>query len=282
MRLDIDIAIKETYESGQTLSFISKIINNNLVYSEDKLLLYINAESIDNPVHSIYVKAYPKHDASYVKQLLRSKDNLNKIYESIDTDSIMHKAIMSYKGLRLTKSDPVITTIVFIISQFNNINRIRGIIDKLYSYGKVVKLNSKSYRLFPDLYTLEKISIERLREIGLGYRAPYLYNAVRYMLYNLDMYSLEHKSYEYIKDALMDIYGIGDKVSDCIALFGYGKTEAFPIDTWIKRAIERLYFNNERLKISKIKEFAYSRWGRYAGYAQQYLYHLSRMTKLSI
>jgi len=92
----------------------------------------------------------------------------------------------------------------------------------------------------------------------------------------MDLYRLRGKGYDSIKESLMEIDGVGDKVADCIALMGYGKLEAFPIDTWVKRMLESIYFGKERRSIAALHEFADERWGKLAGYAQQYLFHYSR------
>ncbi len=78
------------------------------------------------------------------------------------------------------------------------------------------------------------------------------------------------------KDSLMGLYGIGDKVADCILLFGYGKFEAFPIDVWIKRTMERIYFNGRKKSIKQIHSIATEMWGDYRGYAQQYIFEAAR------
>ena len=74
----------------------------------------------------------------------------------------------------------------------------------------------------------------------------------------------------------MSISGVGDKVADCIALMGYGKIEAFPIDVWVKRTLEGIYFDGKRKRIGELHSFAGKRWGSYCGYAQQYIFHSSR------
>jgi N-glycosylase/DNA lyase len=74
----------------------------------------------------------------------------------------------------------------------------------------------------------------------------------------------------------MKLPGIGEKVADCICLFSLGKTEAFPVDVWIERMMTKMYFNGKKTKTNEIMEFADKRWGKLAGYAQQFIYHWGR------
>jgi N-glycosylase/DNA lyase len=93
------------------------------------------------------------------------------------------------------------------------------------------------------------------------------------------MHGLE---YDELKKRLMGIGGVGDKVADCILLFGYGKHEAFPVDVWIKRVVEEVYFNGKGQKAASIHDFANERWGKHAGYAQQYIFEFGRRNKIGV
>jgi N-glycosylase/DNA lyase len=92
----------------------------------------------------------------------------------------------------------------------------------------------------------------------------------------IDLDAVGELNYEQAKKALICLRGVGDKVADCVLLFSFGKYEAFPVDVWIKRGIERLYFEGRDTSPKAVAEFARSRFGPYAGYAQEYLYHYLR------
>ena len=81
------------------------------------------------------------------------------------------------------------------------------------------------------------------------------------------------------KDDLMQLHGIGTKVADCICLFALNKGEAFPVDVWVQRVMQELYLNNKKTKLKEIQKFGQKKWGKFAGYAQQYLYHWRRLHK---
>ena len=88
--------------------------------------------------------------------------------------------------------------------------------------------------------------------------------------------SLKTKPYKIAKEELKKINGVGDKVADCVMLFSLGFNQALPVDTWIKKTIQLLYFDNTNISNDKIREFGLEYFGNYAGYAQQYLYMYSR------
>jgi N-glycosylase/DNA lyase len=118
-----------------------------------------------------------------------------------------------------------------------------------------------------------------LRELGLGFRAPYLRATARLIASGrLPLETLRRTDYRVAKSSLLHCEGVGDKVADCVALFGLEKYEAFPIDVWIERAM-RYYFRRERMTTARIHDFAWRHFGRYAGYAQQYLYHSVRTAR---
>ncbi len=208
-------------------------------------------------------------------------DDMGATYRKIGTDSFMKEAIKKYRGLRITRNGPWETTLCFVISQFNNVKRIRGIVKRLVAaYGEEQTQLYNGVRLrFSSFPTPEAIAGSSVRELmghGAGFRARYIRALAEQCSGSFDLAKLDGKSYENAKDKLMELDGIGDKVADCILLFGYGRQEAFPIDTWIKRIMERVYFRGAKQKTRSIHEFAEERWGAYAGYAQQYLYEFAR------
>ena len=214
-----------------------------------------------------------------VARRFRINEDMGKIYSGISTDGFMRDSIKEYTGMRLTHNLPWETTLVFILSQFNNVKRIRAITKRLMErYGDPV-FDSKGNRAgngVPGPEALSSAKVGDLMSCGTGFRAKYLISAAEYCSSSLDLDSLSGKDYPSIKNELMEIDGVGDKVADCIALMGYGKLEAFPIDTWIKRLVEAVYFRGRKRSPRQIHEFASERWGAYAGYAQQYIFWYGR------
>lgn len=196
------------------------------------------------------------------------------IISSIDVDMQVHHAIVRHRGLRVLRQDGWETLASFICASFNNIKRIEGMIERLcQTYGEPVALNGfRSFR-FPRPETIAQTSERRLRSLGLGYRAPYLKATARLVVDGkLPVDHLRRVDYGATKRALLACDGVGDKVADCVALFGFEKYEAFPIDIWMERAM-RYYFRHRKMTRARLHDYAQRHFGPYAGYAQQYLYH---------
>jgi len=111
-----------------------------------------------------------------------------------------------------------------------------------------------------------------------GFRAKYIKTA-NDLVSEAFLLSLKKLPYLEAKEALKDIPGIGDKIADCILLFSLGFTEAFPIDTWMKKILQKLYFKNQVASNQQLQDFGVKYFGRYAGYAQQFLYMLARESR---
>lgn len=213
----------------------------------------------------------------------RLEDDMRSIYAAIDTDVFMRRATRRYRGMHVTKNEPWETALCFVISQFNNVKRIRGIVKRLVAeYGEEHTFGSGgvrlSFRSFPRPEALAKASVRDLMAHGAGFRARYIKALAEECSGSADLGSLESRGYEGAKETLMELDGVGDKVADCILLFGYGMLNAFPIDTWVQRAMERTYFGGRRQGARRLHEFAAERWGAYAGYAQQYIFWAFRNT----
>ena len=191
-------------------------------------------------------------------------------------DQIMQEAIQFGNGIRILRQDPWEMLISFIISAANNIPRIMKTVENLSrAYGKKVFFMGKEYYLFPTPEELSKASIKELRMLNLGFRDKYVYGATQKVLngeINLD--KIKKMSYEDAKKELLKIEGVGEKVADCILLFSMEKREAFPIDTWIKKVMTSLYQTPSTK--NGIKKCAQTKFGAYAGIAQQYLFYYMR------
>jgi N-glycosylase/DNA lyase len=230
--------------------------------------------------------------------------DLADVLRQIDVDIQIHQAIVRHRGLRILRQDSWEVLGSFICASFNNIKRIEGMIGGLcQAYGRPVALTPPPFAAaeggsaqyagpvgpakgggvngfrdfsFPAAETIAGIPERRLRSLGLGYRAPYLKATARLVAEGvLAMEQLRRVDYEATKAALLHCEGVGDKVADCVALFGFEKYEAFPIDVWIERAM-RYYFRHRKATRGRIHAYARSHFGPYAGYAQQYLYHYVR------
>lgn len=193
-----------------------------------------------------------------------------KIIDDIKSDEILKKASDFGYGIRILNQEPFETLCSFIISQNNNIPRIKGIIDRLCKkYGK--KIDDDLYS-FPDAETLSKLTVDDLSDIRMGFRAKYIIDASQKVAsgeVNLsDLFSLDTDT---ARTELMKIKGVGPKVADCTLLFSLKHFDAFPKDVWIKRAVEVLFPQG-------LPECA----NGYKGIVQQYIFYYSRSGNLNI
>lgn len=203
--------------------------------------------------------------------------DLPAILRAIDVDPQIHEAIVRYRGLRILRQDGWETLASFICTSFNNIKRIEGMIEALcQTYGEPLALNGFRTFSFPRAEAIARTSERRLRSLGLGYRAPYLVATARRVVEGgLVLEHVKRVEYEAAKRALLGCEGVGDKVADCVALFGFEKYAAFPLDVWMQRAM-RYYFRHRTMTRGRTHAYAQRHFGPYAGYAQQYLYHYLR------
>ena len=228
-----------------------------------------------------------------IKSILNSKtnffrknDNMQEIIKSISKDETVKKSVKQYEGLRIFKQDPFQCMISFIISSNSNIQKIKNSLEKISKkFGKKVKIQNKEFFLFPKPEKLANASIEEIKKCGVGYRAPFIKQASKMIvLKKINFKYLEKCNYEEAKKNICVIPGIGNKVADCILLFSLNKLEAFPLDTWMIKILEKYYsnqFNIETKTITKkqyqiLHEKIVNYFGPYCGYAQQFLFKMER------
>ncbi len=279
-----DFSLKHTVESAQPLTFYAQYNepSNTLTYPTFTHIVNVAFRGSEKSGELTAISRVQNFNYEVARRF-RLGDNMKNIYKKIGTDAFIREAIKKYYGMRLTLNDPWETTLCFVLSQNNNVKRIRKImLNIIEKFGQPIKDDSDNIvaKSFPKSDVLYNASIEELKACGTGFRARYIKSAAEFFTNNSTSRELEGKSYPKLKEALMEINGIGDKVADCIALMGYGRLEAFPIDTWSKRVLEKAYFHGRPQKIAKLHEYAERKWGRYAGYAQQYLYWHGRQSKI--
>ncbi len=189
---------------------------------------------------------------------------------AFSTDSVLQEASAYANGIRLLRQDRWETLVSFIISQNNNIPRIKGIIKNLSAaFGNTIgnAVDGSPVYSFPTADALYAAGVDALYELKTGFRAKYIYDAARTVIENpgfLDeVASLPTKE---AAEMLKTIRGVGDKVAACVLLFGFHRLDAFPIDVWVKRILKTYYPDGLTPPLS----------GEYAGLAQQYLFYYER------
>lgn len=180
------------------------------------------------------------------------------------------------KGIRILNQEKEETLFSFIISQNNNIPRIKGILEKLCaSLGELKYFKDEPYYAFPTAYKMAESSLDFFYSIGLGYRAPYIKKLAEDLKKGLNLNNFNALTTPYLKKSLTTIYGVGPKVADCVAFFGYHRSDSFPVDTWIEK-VYRENFDGKLNGTEKISKWFVDDFKEYAGYIQQYLFHYKR------
>ncbi len=199
-------------------------------------------------------------------------------------DPVMEKAVEYGKGIRILNQELWETVISFIISASNNIPRIKKIIGLLCSnFGESHTYQGSVYYSFPSPERIAQLSLEELSVIRAGFRDKYILDCARKVVSGeTDLEAIKSMTTPEAKKALMNIWGIGNKVSDCILLFGLGRCDSFPVDVWIKRVMEYCYFDSVPQTIKTISEFAEDKFGELGGMAQQYLFFYARECRIGV
>ncbi len=202
------------------------------------------------------------------------EQNYRKIRQKEQGKNEFVDAAMDFgRGIRVLRQEPWETLLTFLISQRKNIPAISKAVEALSSgYGPVITTTYETLHAFPSPAALAGVTEENLRDCGLGYRAPYVLDAVRRVLSgDLDLKVLASLSDEELLAQLKSVRGVGKKVAGCVALFAYGRMDCVPVDVWISRAIE------EDCKGTS----PFSLYPGDAGIIQQYIFYYERSEKSS-
>ena len=260
-----------TLDCGQIFRF-SKYDNGFKVFSMDKCAII-----------------YLENGKTIIECNIEDKDyfynffDLARDYKSIcdsakkENISILSSAIDSGKGIRILNQDKIEMLFSFIVSQNNNIPRIKGIIEKLCSnLGEKKTFKDIEYYAFPSIEKMASKDEQFYASIGLGYRAKYIKNLAEEIKNGLDVYAIDKLDTVSLKKKLLTILGVGPKVADCVSLFGFHRSDSFPVDTWI----EKVYKDDFKGTIKdreKIARYFVERFKENSGYYQQYLFYYKRL-----
>ena len=248
---------------------------------DEIMLWYYNKKKQKKDLYENNVKILRKEVVEDYFDLNRDYKKIKEYLSKIDDN--MKKSVEYGKGIRILNQDLWETIISFIISANNNIPRIKGIIERLSkNYGEEIEYNGEKYYTFPTAEELKDVSVEKYRELGLGFRDIRLYETTKMILNGeVDLDNLRNNlNTMEVRNKLLTLSGVGPKVADCILLFSDLKRfEVFPIDVWVRRVMNDLYIKNEdETKVNKkqIEKIAKEKFGNLAGLAQQYLFYWRR------
>ncbi|MGN0813107.1 MAG: DNA glycosylase [Candidatus Coproplasma sp.] len=257
----------DTLECGQVFRF-ENYLKGYKVFSRDKAC-YIYSENGTTFIES--------EDSDYFFNYFDLNRDYGKIVEKMESFDVplLTRAAHTASGLRLLNQDPEEMVFSFIISQNNNIPRIKKIINAICrELGEEKEFMGERYFTFPTAKKMAGKDAAFYKSLGAGYRDTFLAETAR----RIALEGIEHlKSLptEELRKQLLTYKGIGGKVADCISLFGFKKTNSFPVDTWIEK-LYREDFGGSLTDRNKITAYFKNLFGEYSGYVQQYLFYFKR------
>jgi N-glycosylase/DNA lyase len=190
------------------------------------------------------------------------------------SDPVLATAIAHFKGLRILRQPFAETLFCFLCSSTKQIPQIKAICEAV-ALDMGVPLADGSHAL-PTWQAIAEAGEDRLRTAKLGYRARYIYQTARFLANHPGwLETTEAAPTVEARVRLLELPGVGRKIADCVLLFGAGRLEAFPIDTWVEKILTRAYAL-EGWKLTQLQDFARIHFGTTTGYAQQYLFSAAR------
>ncbi|MEM0357921.1 MAG: DNA glycosylase [Candidatus Bathyarchaeia archaeon] len=240
------------------------------------------------------VLEFENANPEFVEKYFGLKDDLPLILRQISKDKHMEEVVKALKGLRILRQDPWECLVSYICATYKNIPAIKRMLFNLSKkLGEKTTFNGHVFYTFPTPQSLAKASLQELASCGLGYRAKYVMEtAKRVVNGEFDIEELKVEPFEKARKKLLALPGVGPKVADCVLLFSLEKLEAFPVDVWMKRIITKYYASHfdetfvrrvsfkkslTKAEYEKLSLFGRNYFGRFAGYAQEYLFHFERL-----
>ncbi|MEA2089425.1 MAG: DNA glycosylase [Thermoproteota archaeon] len=231
----------------------------------------------------------------FVENYFRLDDNLPAILHQISKDDCIKRAVQMFQGLRILRQEPWECLISYICSTYKNIPAIKDMVQRLSKqFGERRIVNGYTFYTFPKPEDLADADVKQLKVCKLGFRAKHVLETTKNVYDGeFSLEALKKMSYENAKQELLTLPGVGQKVADCVLLFSLDKLEAFPVDVWVKRVTMKYYshhfeprfvekVSNKKaitpLEYRKINSFGRTHFGKYAGYAQEYLFAYTRLT----
>ena len=248
-------------ECGQVFRFGKDNLGNYYVISKNHKATIIET-------HTSY--EIDCDDNDYFINYFDLNTDYNSIKKILSQNEVLRPMIEHGYGIRILNADPVEMIISYVISQNNNIKRIQTIIERLCQIGK----NMGTYNAFPTIEEFSTQPFEFYQNLGAGYRDKFL-KSVTDTLSCTDIDNLLNLSSTELYEFLISLNGVGPKVASCILLFGFHKTDKFPVDTWIEQVYYN-HFSNKKRSRPEIQKYFEDMFGEYSGIAQQYLFYYER------
>jgi N-glycosylase/DNA lyase len=222
-----------------------------------------------------------KEHATLVARYFALDHPLPEILKTFPADPVVNVAVEYCRGLRIIRQPRWECLATFLTSALKQVRHIRAIsLSIRKKFGRRLQRGESEIFSYPTPEKVAEVPLANLLECKLGFRAANLIaTAQRVAEGAVDLEGLEALSTDELHTALCSLPGVGEKIANCVLLFAYGRLDAVPIDVWISRIINQVYFaSRKKISLREMKSFAADYFGPYAGYAQQYLFHHWRLT----
>lgn len=275
--------LETTLTCGQTFNWHR--IDGNL-YEDGKTHFYTfkKGELVEIEKKNDELICQTKLEYGQVENLLGLKHDIESIFEEFPKDENLEKAQEALWGLRILQDEFFPCLISYLCSPQMRIERIKEMRDEIAKkYGGQIERNGRTYYRFPTLEELSKATEDELRNIGVGYRAKYIVETVKIMQDDFPSEKeLKEMTYSEAKEELLKLYGVGEKVADCVLLFSLGFLEAYPVDTWADKVLKKHYEDLHSDDYEELSQNMRNYFGEYSGYAQEYLFHAARKNIIDV
>jgi N-glycosylase/DNA lyase len=223
----------------------------------------------------------PSKNWYWLKDYLQIETQPDELLRTCPQDEYVRRTVQSCKGLRILRQEPWECLASFILSSCKQVTQIKQVISNICSrFGNIItipEVNRIAYT-FPEPEVIASTKISDLEKCKTGFRATYLKNAAELIASKkFDLNNLKNMDYPAARARLLTLPGVGPKIADCVLLFAFGFFEAFPMDVWIIRTLQKVYFGGAKVKRKDLEQFVHSYFGKNCGYIQQYFYHYARV-----
>ncbi len=259
--------IKDILECGQVFRY-------NIFSTHANVLSKNHCADIVQDKNDIIINC---DDSDYFHNYFDLNTDYQAIKQQLAVNPLMCSAIEFGQGIRILKGDLFEIIISFIISANNNIARIKKTLNFISEH---LGNDMGGYYSFPDIDVLAQADEGFFASAGCGYRSSYLVHTLNILKNDISFFDgLKNSDTSQAASKLMSLKGVGEKVADCILLFGLSKTDVFPVDTWINKVYKE-NFEGTLSKRKDIRTFFIDLFGNLSGYAQQYLFYYKRSNKI--
>lgn len=269
--------LKRTIESGQAFHWIQ---SDNKAWETAWRNAWVGVEQVASNKIQIETNSTDTDALSHISNYFQCHVELSLVLQSFPEDALVQKAVSHCPGLRLLRQDPWLCLASFILSSTKQIPQIKEIVNLMSNQiGTPISCPSGNRKVesFPEPQDVVRVGEDAIRKCKAGFRAKYIYRcAIEIDSGRFDLESIRGLSLEEARNRLVTLPGVGPKIADCVLLFAYGFSKAFPIDVWIKRVLQDYYFNGKKVSNHDMSQFIDSYFGVNAGFVQQYLFDYIR------